>query len=50
MTIQERELALPLFDGIRNDTIARAKEANAARAAALRAGGPAATEENKGDD
>ena len=50
MTIQERELALPLFDGIRNDTIAKAKEANAMRAAGLRAVGGAAAEEKKGED
>ena len=49
MTIQERELALPLFDGIRNDTIARAKEAAAVRAATIRMQQNAG-EEKKGDD
>ena len=49
MTIQERELALPLFDGIRNDTIARAKEASAVRAATIRIQANA-NEEKKGED
>ena len=50
MTIQERELALPLFDGIRNDTIARAKEAAAVRAATIRIQANNSAEEKKGDD